>query len=557
MKNIYKKIFKNKFYLFIFIIVILGLGWWVYGKFFNVSAKTKYVLTEVQKGTLDVSVSGTGFVLAKNQVDVKSKVSGDVVVVPVKEGDKVSAGTLILKLDTRDPEKNVRDAEINLENAKLTLEKLKKQYEQALRADTLNKNYEDGMTILSNLYNDYPMILNNLEDILFGEDLSSTGENNIEYYSSYSPQFSQVPEQTTKIYNEIKNSYQSFFDDYNIAQRGSGDDREKAILESYKLVVKTADLIKISRDTVLNLENNLILDNAIHKKKAIIDSHLSSLTSYGNTINNYLTNLLGIVNNINSYKDSISNYPLDIKNQELVVRQRENALADAKDKLSDYYIRAPFSGIVTNILFKVGDTISPGTVATVITEDKIAQISLNEIDAAQVKVGQQAVLTFDALPDLKINGKVYEISTVGTESQGVVSYDVKINFSDGSGDIKPGMSVTANIITKSKDNVLLIPNAAIKTFAGNKYVDKPVENINLDKVRSSMRGGITLSTTTRQMIKTGLSNDQFSEVTEGLNEGDIIILRTINAQQSNLTNQNKQTGSGQSSAVFRFPGAGR
>jgi HlyD family secretion protein len=555
MKNVFKKFFKNKFYLFIFIIIIFGLGWFGYSKFFSISNQTKYVLTTVKKGTLDISVSGTGFVLAKNQVNIKSKVSGDVVLVPVKEGDKVSAGTLIIKLDTRDQEKNVRDAEINLENAKLVLEKLKNQYDQALRADTLNKNYEDGITILSNLYNDYPTILNNLNDILFGENLSSVGENNIKYYSSYSPQFSQVPEKVTNLYNELKNSYQKFFNDYNVAKRGSGNDREKAIFESYNLIVKTAELIKISRDTVLNLENNLILDNAIHKYKSIIDMHLSSLTSYGNTINNYLTNLLTIVNNINNYKDSISNYPLDIKNQELVVRQKENALADAKDKLSDYYIRAPFNGIITNILFKVGDTISPGTVATVITEDKIAQISLNEIDAAQVKVGQPVILTFDALPDLKLNGKVYEVSTVGTESQGVVSYDIKINFSDNSQEVRPGMSVTANIIINSKDGVLLVPNAAIKTFAGNKYVDRPIENISLDKVKSSMSGGITLSTTTRQIIKTGLSNDQFSEVIEGLNEGDIIVLRVINFSQSNLTNQNKQTG--QSSAVFRFPGAGR
>ncbi|MGB9609049.1 MAG: efflux RND transporter periplasmic adaptor subunit, partial [Minisyncoccia bacterium] len=299
---------------------------------------------------------------------------------------------------------------------------------------------------------------------------------------------------------------------------------------------------------------------AVHNKKALIDSHLNSLTNYNNTIDNYLKNLLTIINNINSYKDSISNYPIDIKNQELVVRQKENALADAKDKLSDYYVRSPFSGIVTNINVKVGDTIPPGVVATVITKDKIAEVSLNEIDAAQVKVGQKAVLTFDALPDLTLEGKIYEISSIGTESQGVVSYNVKINFEDNFGEVKTGMSVTAKIITNSKENVLLVPNSAIKTIGNNKYVDQPVEKISLDKVKASIRGGIVLSSTTRKMIKTGLANDEFSEVIEGLSQGDIIILRVINSNQSSRsTNQNSNPSNrsgqtGQSQAVFRFPG---
>ncbi|MGB9609053.1 MAG: biotin/lipoyl-binding protein, partial [Minisyncoccia bacterium] len=285
MKSFFKKVFKNKFYLGILILIVLGLGWWSYAKFFNNSNQPKYILAEVKNGRLDVSVSGSGFVLAKNQIDVKSKISGDVVAVPVKEGDTIVQGQLILQLDAKDALKNVRDAEINLENAKLALEKLKTQYNQALRADVLNKNYEDGMSILSDLYNNYSQILDGLDLILFGEDLSvGPRQSNIEYYSSYDSKFKNLPDQVLRLYNELKNSYQFVFNDYNLAQRGSGDDREKAIKESYDLILKTSQLIKMSRDAVLNLENNLILNNAIHNKKVLIDSHLNSLTNYNNTI---------------------------------------------------------------------------------------------------------------------------------------------------------------------------------------------------------------------------------------------------------------------------------
>ena len=562
MKNFIKKIFKNKLYGFIFVVIILGLGYFSYVKFFSSSNQTRYVLAEVKKGTIDVSVSGTGFVSPLNKVDLKSKVSGvEVVSVPVSEGQEVKAGDLIVKLDTTDPEKTVRDAQISLDNAKLSLEKLKMQYDQLLRADTLNKNYEDGMNILSDLYNNYSQILNNLNDILFGTNLSSINETNIEYYSSYDPKFSEVPDKSRRMYDDLKTLYSKDFDIYTQAKRGQGDLRGDAILKSYDLVLETADLIKLTRDPVLSLQNNLILDNAIHKNANLINSHAQSLTNYSNTMSNYLNNLLTIKNNINSYKDSISSYPIDIKNQELVVKQKENALLDARQKLDDYYIRAPFSGIITNITVSKGDMISGGTVATLITKNKIAEISLNEIDAAPVKIGQKAILTFDALPGKTLEGKVYEISTVGEESQGVVSYTVKINFEDGSGDVKPGMSATAKIITQTKDDVLLVPNQALKISGRTNYVLKAL-NVSQNDVKKSIKGGIVLSAEPQRAdVKTGISNDEFTEITEGLNEGDIIVLRTITGTSASNSNSSgaqaqSQNKPQQSSAVFRFPGTG-
>jgi len=556
MKNFIKKIFKNKLYGLIFIVIILGLGYFSYAKFFSSSNQTRYVLTEVKKGTIDVSVSGTGFVSPLNKVDLKSKVSGvEVVSVSVSEGQEVKAGDLIIKLDTTDPEKSVRDAQISLDNAKLSLEKLKMQYDQLLRADTLNKNYEDGMNILADLYNNYPQILNNLNDILFGTNLSSINETNIEYYCSYDPKFSEVPDKAKRMYNDLKTLYSKTFDIYTQAKRGEGDLREDAILKSYDLVLKTADLIKLTRDPVLSLQNNLILNNAIHKNANLINSHAQSLTNYSNTMSNYLNNLLTIKNNINSYKDSISSYPIDIKNQELVVKQKENALLDARQKLNDYYIRAPFSGIITNITVSKGDMISGGTVATLITKDKIAEISLNEIDAAPVKIGQKAILTFDALPGKTLEGKVYEISTVGQESQGVVSYAVKINFEDGAGDVKPGMSVTAKIITQTKNDVLLVPNQALKISGKTNYVLKAL-SVSKNDVKKSIKGGVILNKEPQRVdVKTGISNDEFTEITEGLNEGDVVILRIItgNSASNSFGGQNRPQ---QSSAIFRFPGTG-
>ena len=555
MRSFIKKIFKNKLYGLIFVVIVLVLGYFSYNKFFSSSNQTRYILAEVKKGTIDVSVSGTGFVSPLNRVDLRSKFSGiEVISVPVFEGQEVKAGDLIIKLDTTDPEKAIRDAQISLDNAKLSLEKLKMQYNQLLRADTLNKNYQDGMNILADLYNNYSQILNNLNDILFKTDFSSINEVNIKYYSDYDSKFNEVPEKAKRIYDDLKILYSKNFDIYTQVKRGQEDLKEEIILKSYDLVLKTADLIKLTRDPVLNLQNNLILNNAIHKYENLINSHAQSLTNYSNTMDNYLKNILTIRNNINSHKDSTSSYSFDIKNQELVVKQKENALIDARQKLDNYYIRAPFSGIITNIIVSKGDIVSGGIVATLITKNKIAEISLNEIDVAPVKIGQKAILTFDALPGKILDGKVSEISTVGQESQGVVGYTVKINFEDASGDVKPGMSTSAKIIIETKDNVLLTPNQALKISGRTNYVLK-VLNVSQNDVKKSIKGGIVLNTEPQRIdVKIGISNDEFTEIIEGLNDGDIIVLRIMTTNLS-LNSSEAQNTSQQSSAVFRFPGA--
>ncbi|MCX6309776.1 MAG: T9SS type A sorting domain-containing protein, partial [Bacteroidia bacterium] len=77
--------------------------------------------------------------------------------------------------------------------------------------------------------------------------------------------------------------------------------------------------------------------------------------------------------------------PLDIKSQELSLQQKRNALYDAQTALADYTIKAPFDGVIAAINLKVGDSAS-GVIATIMTEQHIAEISLNEVDVAKIKI---------------------------------------------------------------------------------------------------------------------------------------------------------------------------
>lgn len=234
---------------------------------------------------------------------------------------------------------------------------------------------------------------------------------------------------------------------------------------------------------------------------------------------------------------------IDVKTSQISVTQKENALLDAEEKLADYYIRAPFAGTIAKLNVKKADSVSSGTaVATIITQEKLAEISLNEVDIGKVKVGQKVTLTFDAVEGLTAVGEVAEVDAVGTVSQGVVSYNIKIKFDANDDRIRPGMSVSASIITDTKQDVLAVPNGAIKSQGNTSYVE-----VFSGKYSSSeMTAGI-ISTVVpqKQQVEIGLADDSWTEVILGIEAGQQVVTRTVSSASSS-----SQTTTQQSPSLF-------
>jgi HlyD family secretion protein len=244
--------------------------------------------------------------------------------------------------------------------------------------------------------------------------------------------------------------------------------------------------------------------------------------------------------------------PLDIRTEELNVEQKLNSLNDAKAKLADYSISVPFDAIIAKINIESDDTISSGTsVATAITNQRIAIVSLNEVDVAKIKIGNKAMLTFDAIEDLSISGEVIEIDTLGTVSQGVVSYNVKIAFDTQDERVKPGMSVSAAIITDAVQDAILVPNSAVKTIDDVSYVEV-LENTN-NTGAANLSTITTFTQPTQVVIEAGLSNDSETEIISGLNEGDLVVTRTVNSGKTS-TKTTQQDGGGSPSAFGMLTG---
>ncbi len=194
------------------------------------------------------------------------------------------------------------------------------------------------------------------------------------------------------------------------------------------------------------------------------------------------------------------------------VAQSVIALEKVRDKLADYTIRAPFDGIVTGLSVESGDTISQtAALASVITKKLHVSIALNEVDAAKVQEGNAAAVSFVALPDMTVSGRVTKLDTIGTVTQNVVSYGAEIELDEQPAGLKPGMSATADIVVAEKSSVLTVPNAALSNENGKTMVT----------VRGN-RGGSVASE--KQVVVVGLSDETVTEIVSGLAEGTVIEL---------------------------------
>jgi RND family efflux transporter MFP subunit len=272
------------------------------------------------------------------------------------------------------------------------------------------------------------------------------------------------------------------------------------------------------------------------KENPTADSQLATVNADSAKADSDITSLLSIQNTITKDTEAVSNSDLDIQSQKLAVENAQNSLQDAKDNLANYYIYAPFGGTLGKISTQVGTTVGSGTsIATILTTQKICTIPLNEVDVAKVQPGQKVVLTFDALPDLTVAGQVATIDPVGTISSGVVTYNVQISFDTQDSRVKSGMSINANIITNVKQDVLLVPNTAVKTQGNIKYVQILVNGAPQQKI-----------------VTTGLSDDTNTEIVTGISEGDKVVTQTVT---SGSTTGSASTTRSAASTV-RIPGLG-
>ena len=155
------------------------------------------------------------------------------------------------------------------------------------------------------------------------------------------------------------------------------------------------------------------------------------------------------------------------------VAQSQAALAQAQLDLGHTKIVAPVDGTVIARQMDVGQTVAASFQAPTIFQ--IAQdltkmqvdTNVDEADVGQVKLGQTARFTVDAYPGTTFEGAVTQIRQAPINVQNVITYDVVVGVSNADLKLFPGMTASVKIQTSSADDVLKIPNAALRFRPAN------------------------------------------------------------------------------------------
>jgi HlyD family secretion protein len=157
-----------------------------------------------------------------------------------------------------------------------------------------------------------------------------------------------------------------------------------------------------------------------------------------------------------------------------------------------------------------GDQVSAGATAFRVDDltSLLVDVKISEVDINHVTIGQPVTLTFDAILGKEYHGEVVEMTQAGTVEEGVVNFTVTVELTDADSLVKPGMTAGVNIVVQELQDVLLIPNRAVRLVDGERVV-YVLEN----------------GQAVKKEIRLGSSSDTQSIVVGGdIAEGDLIIL---------------------------------
>lgn len=181
----------------------------------------------------------------------------------------------------------------------------------------------------------------------------------------------------------------------------------------------------------------------------------------------------------------------------------------------DVYKPAPFiASIDGNVIVRAvepGQTVTPSSVVLVLSDRLIVKATVDETDIGKVKLGQQALISLDAYPDVKVKAIVGHIAYESTIVNNVTTYNVDILPESVPDVFRSGMSANVNIVEKNKEDVLLIPVEAVKREKNEAFV-----------FLSQNKGQRPL----KQKIETGISDGKDIEIVSGIDKNDMVIIES-------------------------------
>jgi HlyD family secretion protein len=263
-----------------------------------------------------------------------------------------------------------------------------------------------------------------------------------------------------------------------------------------------------------------------------------------------------------TYLSAVANY----EGAQATVLQMEASLKETNQSLYKTTINSPMDGTISQLNVQLGDRVlgsgfSQGTDIMTVSDlgSMIATVRVDENDVILVALGDTARIKVDAYGDKIFKGTVYQIGNsavatgTGTQEQ-VVNFDVKIRLIDPDPGLRPGMSCNATIETQTINNVLSVPIQCVTARSdedktketpkeqddkNSNVVDKKDKKASVTNKPKEVVFVVENNKAKMKEVKTGLSDDNYIQIKEGLKDGEKVVSGSYRAISRELNDGSK------------------
>ncbi len=403
-----------------------------------------YIEVEAYVGDISETIEQSGVVEPYERYEITSLVKGEIIASPFEEGDMVQEGDTLYQIDDEDAQLNMEKAQMSLEEANENVSNLSIYAPASGRLTDFSIKVGDsiGASVIGKISNtedlalDLPFSVSDYDKIKVGDSVTATS-------ALY----------MTTLSGKVTYKYSG------TSSTGGS-------------MVKN---IEIEIENPGAITDGTTLAATVHTSSGDVNS-AGSGTIEGGTISSVRAEVSGEVTYIGAKSgDYVKRGELlaRLKNNSVVNNQKSNQLSVRSNQktLDNYNITAPISGTVITKNSKAGDKIDNSNAQTVmmVVADMSKMkftITVDELDIADIELGQTAIVDADAISDKTFEAKVTSIASEGTSSgDGVTTFTVELTI-DEPGELKSGMNVNANILINEAKDVITIPEDALMGVNG-------------------------------------------------------------------------------------------
>ena len=463
------------------------------------SGDVTYAETTPVRQDVSNSLSGTGTLNPANTYTVKSLVDGKILTGGFEEGDKVEEGDVLYTIDSS-------DASTNLEKASIALQQAQRSYDKTVDLQYVRAEVDGTVSSLK---------------VAKGDQVTSGQE-------------------VAVIRDSSKMLLNLLFPAADAASFSVGQSAEVTLDGTFEMLTGTVTAVTgtdalstgnlLTRTVTIAVRNAGGLTTAQAATATINGVNCIAAKCFEYQAERTLTALAaGTVTAINVPEGGAVNKDdivLQISGEDLTeaiqsaaesLRSAELNMDNLQEAMNNYTITSPISGTIIEKNAKAGDALSAGSDLCTIFDLSYLEMTLNvdELQVSSLSVGQSVQVTADAVPDKTYTGVVTRVSLKGTSNGGTTTYPVKVRIDETDG-LRPGMNANAEIVVAQAKNTLTVPNAAIVRGGYVLVTQDSPSAVNADPGMIAPDGYVYVP------VKTGVSDDNYTQIVSGLTGNDTV-----------------------------------